>query len=353
MPELNSETNIMETLRSKIGESDIKHYLKSTLGGYTKTSVLEYLNMLRKQQQSMADTFFYNQQSLFDEKENLKKSNDALKARLSQIEAEYQGLSQSLRMHELEDEEISVSDIVALKSNISALEDELNKSGNEKSLLEKQIEQHKSVIDDFSLKLGQSEQEKLSIKEILKAEMMKSKNQSTIISRLSGTIEEKDEEIKFLNSLLSDGQLANLTEKVNELTEQLLSQAEILTNYNSENSLKSQTIETLAQENDTLKQRNIDLLSNLDELNYQNSKYLAAGKALTEQLENEYKKSIELIKEKSGIAMDKFAAVRKLDEANSKIMMMELQLNKQMDSENTDLVYLSSNQTEKINSSVL
>ena len=353
MPELNNEINIVEALRSKIEESDIRQYLKSTLGGFTKSSVLEYLNTLRKQQQSMVETFSHNQQVLFEEKESLKKADDALNLRLSQVESEYQDISNSLRIHELGDEEISVSDIVALKIKISELEEALNKSSFEKSHLEHKIEHQKSAIDDVSLKLEQSKQEKLSMKQILDAEMLKSKNQNTSILQLSSTIEKKDEEIKFINFLVSEGQLEKLTEKVSELTEQLSSQAEVLERYNCENMLKSQTIETLTQENDALKQRNTDLSNNLDDLNYQSSKHLAANKALTDQLENEYKKSILLIKERSAIAMDKLTANRKLDEANSKIMMLELRLNKQADSENTNAVYKSSNQTDEINTGIL
>ena len=347
MPTLDSEVSIVEALRSKTEESDIKQYLKSTLGGYTKSSVLEYLNLLRKQQQSMAETFSRNQQVLYDEKENLKKANEALKTRLVQIEAEYQELSQSLRLHELGNEEISARDVVALKNKISALEDELNKSEIEKSRLEKQIEHQQTTLDDFSLKLNQSDQEKLSIREILKAEMMKSKNLNTVISRLSGTIEEKDEEIKFLNALVCEGQLAKLTEKVNELTAQLSSQAEMLETYNRENVLKAQTIETLSQEKDDISARNTELTKNVDEMKEQSGKHLAANQALTEQLENEYKKSIALIKEKSSITMDKLSAAGRLDEANSKIMMLELQLKKQTASENAETMYVSSKRTEE------
>ena len=114
MPTLDSETNIVEALRSKTEDSDIKLYLKSTMGGYTKNSVLDYLNLLRKQQQSMTETFSRNQQLLHDEKEALKKANDALKTRLVQVESEYQELNQSLFLHDLESGEISAHDLVAL-----------------------------------------------------------------------------------------------------------------------------------------------------------------------------------------------------------------------------------------------
>ena len=347
MPTLDSETNIVEALRSKTEESDIKQYLKSAMGGYTKASVLEYLNLLRKQQQSMAETFSRNQQLLHDEKENLKKANDALKARILQVESEYQELNQTLRLNDLESGEISAHDIAALKNGISVLEEELNKGEIEKSRLEKMIELQTNTLDDYSKKLSQAEQEKLSVMEIVKAEISKSKNLNTVISRLSGTIEEKDEEIKFLNALVSEGQIAKLNAKVNELTEQLSEQAEMLAAYNRESSLKEQTIETMNSEKAAMSARNAELTKKADDLNDLNGKLLAANQALTQQLEDEYKKSIALIKEKSSVTMDKLSVAAKLDEANSKIMMLELQLKKRTDSENSEILYVSSRQTEE------
>jgi hypothetical protein len=79
MPKINNDINIVEALRTKTEETDMNQYLKSTLGGYTKGSVLEYLNILRKRHQAMADTFSQNQQALFEEKKSILKDNDALK----------------------------------------------------------------------------------------------------------------------------------------------------------------------------------------------------------------------------------------------------------------------------------
>ena len=326
MTELYSEVSIVEALRSKIEESEIKQYLKSTLGGYTKQSVMDYVNMLRKNQQSIAETFFHNQQALFDEKENLKKANTALKTRLNQVEDEYKALADSVHIYKLDDEEITAESVAALRINIVELEDELNRGESEKNSLEKQIEHLNIEINDLKLKLEQSAQEKRSLKEILRAELEKFNNQKALISLLACTIEDKDEEIKFLNALISEGQIASLKEKISELIEQLETQAEMIQNYNCENELKSQIIETLNQENAVLKHRISDLQKSFEEINNQNSKYIAANTALTDQLESEYKKTINLIKERSAVTIDKLSVARKLDEANTKITLLELQV---------------------------
>ncbi|PKM72287.1 MAG: hypothetical protein CVU91_09820 [Firmicutes bacterium HGW-Firmicutes-16] len=348
MTETNSDASIVGALRSKVEESDIKQYLKSALGGYTKSSVLDYLNLLRKQQQSTADTFVRNQQLLFDEKENLRKANEILKSKLVRSENNYCELSDSIKIHEIENGDFTPSDISALKSKISVLEDELIKSGNDKNFLEKQLEHQKSACDDFSQKLVLSEQEKFSLKELIKAELQKEKELSAVISRLSGTIAERDEEVSFLNSLLSEGRVAELVSKVNELTEQLSTQSEMLVTYNNESCLKQQTIEALIGENENLKQRIAELSRNCEELSHQSMKNLAACKALTEQLESEYKRSIVLIKERSTATMARLEAARKLDEADSKLTLMELQLKKQAALADTDAVYESAAKTDRI-----
>ncbi|MFB0921009.1 MAG: hypothetical protein QMB62_09020 [Oscillospiraceae bacterium] len=346
MPEANSDASIMEALRSKIEESDIKQYLKSSLGGYTKNSVLAYLNLLRKQQQATQDTFVRNQQQLFDEKETLRKANDALKVKLVKAENNYCELSASIKIHEVENLELTPSDVSALRSKTALLEEELNKSENDKKLLEKQLEHRKSDYDDLMRKLTNSEQEKLSLRELIKAGTQKEKELTSAISRLTGTVAEGEEEIAFLNSLLSEGRTAELSSKVLELTEQLSAQSEALVIFNSESELKQQKIETLSEENETLKRRVAELSRNCEELSVQNMKNLAACRALTEQLENEYKRSIALIKERSTLTMARLEAVRKLDETDSKLTLLELRLKKQAALEDSVAVFESAVKTD-------
>lgn len=336
----------MEALRSKIEESDIKQYLKSSLGGYTKSSVLAYLNLLRKQQQATQDTFVRNQQQLFDEKENLRKANDALKTKLAHAENDYSELSNSIKIHEIENLELTPADISALKSKIILFEEELNKSENDKKLLEKQLEHRKNDCDDLRQKLTNSEQEKLSLRELFKAGAQKEKELGSTISRLTGTVSEREEEISFLNSLLSEGRTAELSSKVGELTEQLSAQAETLVVFNRESELKQQKIEALTVENETLKQRTAALSKSYGELNGQNMKNLAACRALTEQLESEYKRSIALIKERSELTMARLETVRKLDETGTRLALLELRLKKDAASADTDAVFESAAKTD-------
>lgn len=326
MPEINSESNIVEALRSKTEETDMNQYLKKTLGGYTKSSVLEYLGILRKQQQAMSDTFSRNQQLLFEEKESLKKDNDVLKLRLMQIEAENKNLSESMRCSDLGEKEVSPSDIIALKNHAFALEEELNKSKINRSQLENKINQLTNIVKECSVKLEQAQQEKLGTREMLKTGMLESKKLRHMVAQLSGKVEEKETEIKYLNSFICEGKTEELTARINELATQLAAETEVIEKCNNEIALKAQNIETLTEDNKTLTHNLAILTKTLEELSDQNEKLIHINKAISEELENEYKKSIVLIKEKSSIAVDNLTAIKKLNEAESKIALLELKL---------------------------
>lgn len=326
MPETINHATILEELRSISERADMNQYLKTSLGGYTKSSVQEYLDILRKQQQAMADTFTKNQQNLFEEKERLKKNNDSLRMRLNQIETEYRNLTEAMRIHDLEEKDYSVSDVTTLKGNIAALEETLNSSKLEKSQLEQKIRQQSSEIEDYTTKLEQAAQEKRSMKETLKAELLESKNLRASITQLSNTVEERDHEIEFLKAKVSEGQLSILSAKVSDLTQQLQTQTKVMVTREKESKAKAQTIETLKAENSTLKQSFTTLTNELQEQKKQNERVMSANQTLTDQLEEEYKRSIELIKDKSYATSEKIAAIRDMEAANAQISLLQLQL---------------------------
>ena len=49
--------NLVEMLREKTEEADLNSILKSTLGGYSRKSVQEYITILRQQQSDMKLSF--------------------------------------------------------------------------------------------------------------------------------------------------------------------------------------------------------------------------------------------------------------------------------------------------------
>ena len=348
MNETGNGINIVEALRKKTEKDDIEQYLKGTIGGYTKSSVIEYLNLLSKQQQDAAGTFSRNQQALFEEKECLKKDNEELKTRLNLVESEYRNLSEAIHSQDMDEAGYSASDIMALKKNIAALEEVLGNSKIEISRLQNQIKLQSAQINEYSVKQIQSRQEILSLKEMHKTELAEARKQRNIVSQLSGTLEEKCDEIKFLKSLVSDGEIANLKWKISDLTQHLAEITESFVNCSNINSLNQHTIETLTQENESLKQSVICLSNNIGEINIQNEKLMASNNFLCDQLGSEYKRLASFIKEKSDITIDKLVAIRKLDEANTKITMLELQIKGYTASEEINGIQKSLNKTEEI-----
>ena len=348
MAEINKGDEFIKEIRFRSTESDIMQYLKTSIGGYTKSSVHDYLNLLRKQQQAMADTFTANQQALFDEKEHLSKDNESLKTRLGLVESEYKNLTEALRSQEIVGGECSVSDIIELRNRVAGLEEENRQKEEEKNRLESKISLLNRTIQDNETKLDQAVQEKQAVREMLKAEMLESKKQRNTVSRLSATLEEKIEEINFLNCARSSDQLSLLNNKIKELTEQIKSQSEMMKSCNSEASLKQQTIETLTMENDSHKKNIENLSKTLEELQNQNEKLMLTNNSLSDQLENEYKRSISLIKEKSGVTMEKLSAARKLDEAMNKVSYLEQQLKKFKDESELNQIFDSAQQIGEI-----
>jgi len=322
------DIGMIETLRLKSEEIDMDQYLKTKLGGYTKQSVLEYLNALRKQQQTTADTFYRNLQTVYNEKETIKKNNEALQYRLNKIESEYKNLSESMMAVQLDHSDFTMQDILALKNTNAAMEEELKKNDIEKASLDNNIKHLNQTFDDLTERLKQSEHEISAAKEVIITEKQESKELRDKVAKLSIVIEDKMDEVKYLKALQSEGQVAELTSQVNSLTNQLMTQTEVMAGLNSEVSIKEKAIETLTAQTGLQKNMLDDLNKTIEELQNQNEKLLSANTAFTKQLQDNCTKTIDLIHEKSDITIEKIIANRRLDEANSKIAKLEIEIQK-------------------------
>jgi chromosome segregation ATPase len=322
------ESSMVETLRLKTEEVDMDQYLKTKLGGYTKQSVLEYLNILRKQQQTTADTFYRNLQTVYNEKESINKSNEALQYQLNKIELEYKNLTEAMSTIQLEDSNLTMQDVLAVKNKSAVLEEELKKSNAEKTSLTNEIKHLNNSVNDMMEKLEQSDCEMAAAREMISAEKQESKELRDKVVALTIVIEDKNDEIKYLKALQTEGQVAELTSHINDLTNQLMTQTEVMATLNSEGCMKQKAIETLTAETELQKQMLYDLNKTVEELQYQNEKLLLANVTFTEQLQEGTTKTIHLIQEKSDVTIKKITANRKLDEANAKIAMLEMQIQK-------------------------
>ncbi|NLJ31882.1 MAG: hypothetical protein GX424_09840 [Clostridiales bacterium] len=323
MPDFNTD-NLVGMLREKTEEADLQQYLKSTFGGYTKNSVREYITILRKQQQATVDTFNSNLQALLEEKETLKASNEKLASRLTKVESQYQNLTEGMLMYNLENKEFSVQDIISLKNKISALESSEKAKDGKIRELNKELERQRYAMQEQGKELQQSKQETRAQKELLVEEKAKTCKQRDLVSQLSGTVEESRNEIKYLREIVSEGKVAELNKRIDELLVNASTQENIIAQRNKELEEKEKSIQTFHSENESLSQNIQSLSATVDKVLAQNVKMAALNKALAARLEETNKQIVSLIREKSDVTVEKMILGKKLDEAGQKISLLEL-----------------------------
>jgi len=318
------ERSLVDILREKTEETDMNAFLKTAFGGYTKQSVLDYISAMKKNQQTMADTFYKNQQALFDEKEKLKKSNESLTNKLNKVETEYQNLSQAMEGAALEGKEFTHKDLMALKGKVAALEDELKKEKEEDKGLLRKMGEKDHTIQNLMTQLEQMNQETVSLKEMIRAEKLETKKSRDRASQLSSELEGEKEAVRYWKGLQSEGKQAELMAKVNELSEHLSLQTELLEKENSDRASSEEIIASLKEEVNALKANLGSLNHILENTNLQNDRLASVNEGLTAKMAEDHQKIVGLIREKSEASVDKLIAWKKLSEAEAKISMLEM-----------------------------
>lgn len=335
MPEINNK-NIVEMLRERTEESDLERYLKSTIGGYTKKSVLEYISTLRKQQQSTIQTFNQNIQALIEEKENFRAQYEILQLKLAKLEAEHKSLSESMIAFSIDDGEFSIQDISALQSTITALEMEIRKRDEANRNLEREIKRIEDDRNQTEKALEISRQETRIQQELLLTQKESSQKDRNLVVQLSGTVEELHGQIRYLKATMSDGKIAELGVRINEMLASISAQEDIINQKNEQLFEKEKDIHLLAEECDTLKKTLAALTDTMDTVTVQNEKLTASKMQAMEKLDELYKGTLSLISDKSDLLVEKLILSRKLDSANLKLSMYEAEERKRTRAEETE-----------------
>ena len=146
------ENGVVDFLRDR-AEENLDDVLKSSMGGYTKKSVQDYVAQLRRQQQMASKRFNEDMKNVLAEKEALKEELKRMKARLSKREAQYRALSESLQEYQQADEAENVENVVDLKRQLAKQEDMLSTLETEKQLLEQKQEQSKQSVEEIKKEL--------------------------------------------------------------------------------------------------------------------------------------------------------------------------------------------------------
>jgi len=397
------EIDFVQLLRSKTEENDLRQVLKTSMGGYTKQSVSDYLAIMRKNQQSMAETFYENQQLLYLEKEKLRMDNDMLLSKLNELDAKYLDLSSQVcapkEVADLSsDEEVArLNDTIAsLNRTIIGLQDTVKQLTEQNNTLREemqgtsltsgemtvgQAQQLKNQVESLELELQEgvafletltAENEDLKVKLEL-ANQEADTRKSLLVSNDAEVEQIRARNIELAESLESQSQLLqnerikwesekaafenqkhkleeqlvlakqsdangamsqrstqdlDLMMKVNELTEQLALQTDLVASENTERTIREETIRSLSAQIEALKADSATFKATIENLSLQNEKLLLANSTMSTRMEEECRRTTALINEKSDVSIEKLTAMRKLSEAETKIAMLEMELNR-------------------------
>ena len=229
---------------------------------------------------------------------------------------------------QLEDKEYTLKDILDLKNKAIALEEEGKRQKNEQVLLEKKMDQVEFTNHDLAAKLELANKELQSQKSTVMMEKREAQRQRDLVSELTSKLEAERDENQYLLSQMSEGELAKLSARIKELTEELTTQSQIITRMDQEIAVKDKNIASLHAELEDQKEKIHRLTNAIDESNMQHDKIAGENKTLIEQLEAEYRKSISLIKERSDISVERLSADQRLTEAKARIAHLEYLLKK-------------------------
>lgn len=309
--------NIVGKLRQRTVEEDINDYLKSVLGGYSKKSVIEYVNHLRSQQIEYAETFNRHVQSILEEKEELKKENKRLLIKLSGKEADLSAVTEAVRTNGIESrEDYSDDDIAVLKNHILSLEIENKELSDAKNVLEKELEAAKSSLQSAETTVKQHSQELRTRDDLIALDKVDIKKLRSTVSENAAFIEEQESKINQLSEMVSNGDAARLGIMVSELEENVDLKEKIIDRYQEELAAGEEKIKGLYAQNNKLQQSVSMMKSAIDMLSVQNEELVFTNKELSETVETNNKRMITLIKEKSEEKVAKIVAQRKLENMN-------------------------------------
>lgn len=305
--------NIVDLIRERTDEQDINSILKSTMGGYTKKSVLDYLAQLKRQQQNITNTFNQNMQSMLEEKDQLQSEKAALEAKLTKTEADYHDLNQSLVSYKLEGSEYSLEDVLKLKGSIAALEKDMDEAVARINLDGQTIEQQNVLLQDKDTQIQKSAQETKSTQEQLVTERGESSALRKKVSALSQTITELRDQVAFLKKITSDGVVGELNTRISELLATVDQQQSLIHNKDEELAARADTIDSYMDQSTADRTSIEHLAKTADALNLQVEKLQAANRTLAGRLKAALDESMQLAREKSDLSVEKAVLTRKLE----------------------------------------
>ena len=309
------EDEVVDLLRDRTSE-DLNQILKSSMGGYTKKSVQDYIAQIRKQQQNTARRFNEDIQNLLSEKEALQKTLDHTRAQLTQREAQYQSLSETMLEYKMHDGELSLDDFKQLRQQVEVLQNELYQREHDAALAKQEQEHLQNKIADLNGVLEQTVQEKRLAYELLHEEKLKVTDALQQVKDLSAKLVLAQNEIAFLQQITSEGALASLKEQVAQLQVKDETQTELMEQKKLQLQAREQQILSAEQQIQMLTEKNEQLQDALNLVTEQNQKQADYQKILAEKLQQSFEENLQLLNSKADLQYQIVTLTRRLDVAS-------------------------------------
>lgn len=314
------DKSVVELLRNKNEEADFDSMLKSSLGGYTKKSVVEYITNLKREQQKAVSTFNKTYQSLNDEKEKLSDQISALNEKLRKSDAEYRSLSEAIDAQNGDDDERNLTHkLMVASAQMNVLKQE--KDDVEATVKSKDVELRRltAIIDEKDKEIEIAGKNLQVTNESLAAAKIEAAETRAQISELANTLDGLRKENNFLENIVSEGAIAKLNEKIENLLSDITKQSELILNKDREIASLNEAVASLSAESAALMSANAQLRQVNEEITVQNSKLAAANTEILNQLKSAYADKADLFSRMSDLAVDKALLSRKLDSAKARL----------------------------------
>lgn len=311
MENLETDEN-MVNIEETFEDENIDKLLKSSVGGFTKKSVIEYIEALKRQYCNAGSNLNENLQALAEE-------NEKLKEKLNKLENDNKVLADKVVLGAVETYDSKTGDIASYKAMIKALQQDVKELENK--LFKSTVENNSLVerSDEKEKELLQKEHELQLLQEIIAAEKKETESKEEESSDLSSTVSKLNEELLYYKEIVSTGKVSELNTRIDELTAMVEAQNSIVEKRSQEIQTKDITLETLTAQNEVLNKTVTTLTQNIDSIMVQNEKLSALNKVITQKLEEAQKDTVEEIAEKTDIYIEKLILARKLDEAQLKL----------------------------------
>jgi len=305
--------NVVDILRDKTDEADLDQILKTQMGGYTKKSVQDYLSRIKRQQQQTAEAFNRDMQAMLDEKEQLKAENTQLKNRPTKVVTDYKMLSDHVASVKAGETNVTMDDVFQLRGHVRVLEKDKQDALAKIKQTERTVEQKQHIIGEKNRLIDQLKQESIMYQEMLSGERSDKEKLQKTVTEQSTEIDQLQGEIHFLKSIVSDGNVAQLNNRIDELTgdvEKLNGELAVRIQEH-QNFIKQ--IDTLTQQEKTNHTTNEELRASLDTVHGQNEKLEAENALLHREMERCMKENLEMIRTQSDLRVQIAILTRKLD----------------------------------------